>query len=233
MREEIANRVYPILDYGMGLKERLERGDQPDFDREQAELNRLLLTEVEARRYPEFAGEGGLERSIGGSFRTAEGARRGPEPFLGIRYALVCWLDELFILYTDWSTRWNERRLEEALFHGSNERAWKFWEQARLAEAQSGSDALEVFYLCALLGFRGDLREEPSRLKAWVAGTQIRITRSQELAKWSLPPERVPPSYVPPLSGRQRLQKVIWTAGALLLVGIPVLAFLFVYRFGQ
>ena len=42
------------------------------------------------------------------------------------------WLDELFILYSSWESAWNERKLEGSLY-GSNDRAWRFWEQARIA----------------------------------------------------------------------------------------------------
>ena len=47
---------------------------------------------------------------------------------LDIRYAMVCWIDELFILNSVWGTQWNEQKLEVDLF-GTNDRAWKFWEK--------------------------------------------------------------------------------------------------------
>ena len=36
----------------------------------------------------------------------------------------------------------------------------KTWNTVRNAESRSGTDALEVFFLCVMLGFRGDKREE-------------------------------------------------------------------------
>ena len=88
-----------------------------------------------------------MGRDVAASIAISE-----PTRFLGVRYGLTCWLDELFILYSPWERLWNERKLEASLY-GTNDRAWRFWEQARLAESRAGSSALEVFYLCVILGF--------------------------------------------------------------------------------
>jgi type VI secretion system protein ImpK len=222
MRDEIANLVYPVLDHGMGLKDRLERGLSPDLELEQMELKRLLGSEGDARRFSDYGGESMIGHSVG----IPRGGQRGGDAFLGIRYALVCWLDELFILDSAWSTEWNERKLEVALY-GTNDRAWKFWEQARRAETQPGGDALEVFFLCVMLGFRGDLREDTTKLQAWVAGTQIRVYKSQA-QEWQVPPELQPPTNVPPLRGRDRLQRMVLIVGLVLLIVIPLTTFLLV-----
>src|SRR5437868_4838997 len=132
MRDEIADLVHPVLSYGLQVKERLERKEPLDLGTEQAALKGLLLTELEARRLVDFGGEVGSETRSGGMSRADMG-RRGSEAFLGIRYALACWLDELFILDSPWGREWNERKLEASLY-GSNDRAWAFWEQARRAE---------------------------------------------------------------------------------------------------
>jgi type VI secretion system protein ImpK len=225
MREEIANLVYPVLGHGMDLFARLESGARPDLELEQMELKRLLGTEMEARRLADYGGD-----SVAGlSVAATKAGARGSDPFLGVRYALVCWLDELFILDSPWSTDWNERKLEAALY-GTNDRAWKFWDQAKRAETQPGGDALEVFFLCVMLGFRGDLREEPTRLQAWVAGTQIRVAKSQA-QEWTPPAELQPQSNVPPLHGRERLQRMVLVAGLVFLILIPVVAFLVTLHF--
>ncbi len=229
MRDEIANLVYPVLEQGMGLKDRLERGLSPDLELEQMELKRLLGSEGDARRLSDYGGESMIGHSVG--LPRGGGGQRGGDSFLGIRYALVCWLDELFILDSAWSTEWNERKLEVALY-GTNDRAWKFWEQARRAETQPGGDALEVFFLCVMLGFRGDLREDTTKLQAWVAGTQIRVSKSQA-KEWQVPPELQPPSHVPPLRGRDRLQRMVLIAGLVLLIVIPLTTFLLVTRFNN
>src|SRR5262249_62306200 len=127
--------------------------------------------------------------------RGGESAMRRDEAFLGIRYALVCWLDEIFILDSPWASEWNERKLEEGLY-GTNDRAWKFWEQARKAEARPGTDALEVYYLCVVLGFRGDLRNAPERLAGWRNTIESRIAKGQGQERQG-PPGRTQPLDVP------------------------------------
>jgi type VI secretion system protein ImpK len=212
MQEAIANLVHPVFAYGLRLKERLERGETPTFEIEQAALKGLLLSDIEARRWADFGGDG-----EGGS----ESRGRSHQQFLGIRYALTCWLDELFILDSPWTSRWNERKLEVALY-GTNDRAWKFWEQARLAESRAGADAVEVYFLCVMLGFRGEVREEPERLQAWVAATRSQVTR-RHLQEWPYPPELEPPSNVPPLIGTDRFRRMLLVAGVVLLVLVPLM----------
>src|SRR5689334_23242194 len=103
MREEIANVVHPVLARGLRLRERLLRGENPSFEAEQSALVGLLRGDDEARRWPDYGGEDAprpgtaSEQSTGG-------------PFLGARYALACWLDELFVLDSPWSERWNEHK---------------------------------------------------------------------------------------------------------------------------
>ena len=222
MREEIANLVHPVFMYGLRLKDRLERGERPDFSAEQAALKGLLGTQSDARRLPEFGGEH-VEASIVGMTRAGESPARRDEAFRGIRYALVCWLDEMFILDSPWESEWNEHKLEEALY-GSNDRAWKFWDQARKIESRPGTDALEVYYLCVVLGFRGDLRNAAERLSAWRNAVESRIAKGQG-QEWQGPPAREPPINVPPLHGRERLQRMILVAWVLLGVLIPAATF--------
>jgi type VI secretion system protein ImpK len=229
MRDEIANLVHPVLTYALQLKERLERGEPCDIDNEQATLKSQLMTENEARRLADFGGDGGTDQSIAGATRMGgDPGRRTSDHFLGIRYALVCWLDEMFILDSPWSVEWNERKLEASLY-GTNDRAWKFWDQARRAESRPGSDALEVFFLCVMLGFRGDLRDEPDRLEAWVAVARTRMDKGHG-KEWKPPPDLGdPPTNVPPRQGREQLQRMILLGGAALLAVIPIVAF-FVVR---
>src|SRR5262249_41169385 len=119
MRPEIARVVYPALNYGLKLKERRERGEEPDLDAEQAVLKGLLNAD-EGRKVPDYWGD-------------AVSDRAGEEPFLGIRYALTCWLDEILIDESSWGVQWDNRKLEWALF-SSHDRGWKFRPQAAKAE---------------------------------------------------------------------------------------------------
>jgi type VI secretion system protein ImpK len=228
MQEEIANLVHPIFSYGLKLRDRLEAGESPRIDVEQAALRSLLLTDLEAQRWSDFGGEEPPNRRS-----QATGGEDNPAPahFLGARYALTCWLDELFILSSRWGEQWNESKLEVALY-GSNERAWRFWEQAAIAERRSSTDALEVIFLCAMLGFRGELREAQDKLQMWVTTNQARLTR-RGAEDWPHPPELEPPTNVPPLHAREGFQRVVWMCGAVFLVLIPVVAFFVVQQLGR
>lgn len=212
MREELANLVHPILAAGLNLRDRLLLGQEPAIATEQAVLRSLLLSDREAARWPDFGGSRG-------------------EPFLGVRYALVCWLDELFTLESPWERLWNENKLEMMLYR-SNDRAWKFWEQAHLAESRPDTDALETFYLCVLLGFRGEQRLDSHQLKSWTSAAQTRVApvRGRE---WQAPLERDPVTHVPPLRGRDGFQRMIMVGGVALLLMIPTLAFLLVRKASQ
>jgi type VI secretion system protein ImpK len=228
MRDDIANLVHPVFNYGVRLKERVARGEATDMDTEQATLKGLLLGETEARRVADYGGDRSIDQSTMGG-RALDPSRRSSESFLGIRYALVCWLDEIFIVDSPWGPEWNEHKLESMLY-GTNDRAWAFWEQARKAESRPGGDALEVYFLCVMLGFRGEYREQPDRLQAWVAATQSRIAKgmAQEM---QLPPELDPPVYVPPRYWRDRMQRMVVVAAVVALCLIPVVAFVLVNQF--
>ncbi len=236
MREELARIVFPVFSYGQSLRQRVEMGDQPEMEVEQAQLKRLLLSDLEAQHTADFGGEryivdGGTAVGLRPSMNVPGASK---ETFLGARYALVCWLDEIFILDCP-KTRdfWNEWKLEPLLYPPSAERAWRFWEQAQKAQARPGADALEVFYLCVMLGFRGDLREQPDKLNAWVAATQTRIDRVQTDA-W-VPPSDAgdPPGNAAPRRARERLQNMLVAASLVILAWVFVGAFLLVQEIAR
>jgi type VI secretion system protein ImpK len=222
VRDEIADLVHPVFSYGLELKHRLDTGVVPLLEVEQAALKGLLLSETEARRWALFGGD---SRTEGGEETSRS------DHFLGIRYALVCWLDEIFTLDSPWQKEWNERKLEVALY-GTNDRAWKFWEQTRHAEARPEVDVLEVFFLCVMLGFAGERRDDPEKLEAWLAATQARVAKARG-RDWTPPPELDPETRVPPLHGREQLQRVLLAGSLLLLVLIPLVAFVVVQSLGS
>jgi type VI protein secretion system component VasF len=203
MQRDLENLTSPVLRYGLRLRQRLELGDPCDLATEQAALKGLLRSPLEAQPSPTPQGDG--------------------DRFLGSRYALVCWLDELFISDSPWSGKWAERKLEEALY-GTNDRAWKFWAQARLAQGGAEGDALETFFLCVKFGFRGELRGQPDRLAEWCDSTEAILSR-RRAASWPAPPELPPEINVAPLRGRERLRS------ALLLLGVVVCVLFFVLSF--
>jgi type VI secretion system protein ImpK len=221
MQPAIANVVHPVLGYGLRLRQMADDREPFDLDQEQAVLQKLLLGEAEARRLPAYAGPD----SVTGPPRSTAGGR-GAAPFLGIRYLLVCWLDEVMAESPN-GPHWNERKLETALY-STSDRAESFWEQLRRAEAQGAADATEVGFLCVMLGFRGTLRGQPEALQRWVGAVQGRIAKAHG-QECPIPPEQDPPIDVPPRRGREHLQRLVLLWGTLLLVLVP-LAALFAVR---
>jgi type VI protein secretion system component VasF len=148
--------------------------------------------------------------------------------FLGMRYALTCWLDEVLI-NAGWR-EWDENKLEAALYR-TNVRYNNFWVQARLAEAAPGAaDAQEAFLLCTLLGFRGEMENTPDQLREWVSNTRARVTRSGGKEPTAVP-ERAAVSDVPELRGAEAYRKMVQRVVAAGLFAAPLLAFLLVVLF--
>src|SRR5262245_63329913 len=116
----------------------------------------------------------------------------------------------------------------------SQERAVKFWEQARQAELRGDADGVEVFYLCVMLGFRGELRDDPGALRDWRDRFEAVLSKGRR-RDWPGKPAELP---VPPptagtlLRARERLR---WVLLAWALLGGGALlgaAFLVVSHFG-
>jgi type VI secretion system protein ImpK len=204
MREDLADAVHRILQHGVRLRDRLGRGEQPDIDTEQALLKSLLS-------------------QVGPDARAADAGASGIASTIDIRYALVCWLDETLILHSPWGSRWMERRLEFALYNtavGGN----RFVE---LAERATG-DALEVFFLCVMLGFRGRWGEgtDRDRLRVWAEAARAQLMRGQRRECPLLPSGLEPEAHVPPLHNREKLRQLApaWVAVLSLLVLVLMLS---------
>lgn len=208
MTPQLSELVLPVLSYALDMKQRLDDGEDPDLEAEQRQLIERLRSDSEARRLTDYMGDGGN--------------------FLGARYALTCWIDELFIVYSPWAERWKERILELALY-GTRDRAWKFWEQADIVlrhprtptvSVPPGPDALEAIYLCVALGFRGRYLENPGRVKEFMDEMRPQVTRS---AHWAGPRELGVNTNIEPLLGRAMLGRVLGLFGGLSLVSFLVL----------
>lgn len=210
MRPDIAKVVFPVFAYGIRLRESLAAGETPDFQAAQKELIALLQATGQVQRWADVNPSRSLD---------ATGSGRQSTQFLGIRYALVAWLDEIFIADSPWKSEWTEHILEQTLY-GSRDRAWKFWEQAKRAEAQPSTDSLEVYYLCAVMGFRGDFDEAPEKLRAWLDSTKALVDRGSE-QEWSGPVDSQPRTFLPLLTGASRLQRMVTIVGLSLLLLIP------------
>lgn len=196
-----------VVSSALALHERVERNAAVDLARERSKLINLVL-DVPADR-----GESGAR---------GEALSRGP------RYALVCWIDELFTCHSRWADQWNEQKLESSLY-GGNDRAREFWRQARLAEAETTDDTLAVYFLCVALGFRGQMRSDPEGLQEWVEKTRGRLTRRQ-------PPQPAPTTRTRrrrtprPLVGAQRFRRMASVGAAVVICLLPLATYAVMQR---
>ncbi|WP_029629756.1 DotU family type IV/VI secretion system protein [Zavarzinella formosa] len=214
MNDLLARQVYPVLLHGLKLRARLDRHERPNLVAEQAELKRLLGTSSQPSPW-------GTGKDVMASVAAHE-----PPRFQGLRYPLVCWLDEMFI-ESPWSREWDENKLESALFE-TNIRYRNFWEQAKMAESlPESADVLEGFLMCVLLGFRGELAERPEAFREWVGAARSRCSKGYGKELPAVP-ERPPTSDVPMLlavEGYRKMTKIVWAG---VLISIPVVTALLV-----
>lgn len=214
MNAETASYVYPVLEQGLRVRAGLASGRSFLLEREHARLQELIQARTESVSIAEASPPGRVK----------------PNDFLGVRYILACWVDELFITGTPWRDRWNERKLEVELF-GSNDRAWKFWEQARLAEQLPGDDALEVIFLCVQLGFRGTMLEDPTALKTWLTATRDRL-RELPVGESPYELEPDPPFEAAPRHATHAYERMLAVVGIVALMLVPCAAFMLISEAG-
>jgi type IV/VI secretion system ImpK/VasF family protein len=211
MRKEIADFVLPVLRSAIEYKEGLRTNENVwryRFAECQKKMLALLLAPVPDSLRPDVLGD-----------PQAPGAA-GTTAFLGLRYALACWLDDIFILDSAWNEQWNANKMEYALYK-LNKRATEFWEQAQRSQTRPTRDALEVYFLCVMLGFRGKMSEKPAELNAWRDSVQQQISEPE--AREYMAPQGlvVPPTVDKTLAGEE--QMLLWLK-RLTIVGAVVLA---------
>ncbi len=165
MTPRFARAVDPLFQHVLELLDRIHRGDQPD-PREEKLLICGLLEQAQA-----WLGAG----------REWELAS----------YAIVAWIDEVLV-DADWpgAEWWSNNVLEVELF---NTRLCyeNFFVLAKQASGLPQRDALEVFFLCMMLGFRGLYRDPevsesfieshnlPPDVESWARQTAMSIRLGQ------------------------------------------------------
>lgn len=214
--------VYPILERGLRLREAREQKRAGSVEDEQAallgDLNRKELRELDEA----IAGSRAREaREESFDLQTQSRSR-----FLGYRYILACWLDEIMLKFGDandhWAQTWENQKLETHLF-GTNVRAVAFPNQAVLLLRQGQlEEALEITFLCVMLGFRG-VWEDPQpeglpSLESWVQNTRERIAGRLSRQELKLLPLEPPAALMTPLTWRDRLQRMVFVAGGVVLI---------------
>lgn len=203
MTPEFAKAVDPVFLRVLRLQERIAAGENPSPPDEAAHIRGFLDQ---------------AESVLGQS----------PEWTLA-KYALVSWVDEMLVDPEweggDW---WKNNTLEQELFR-SRQRFHEFYQRAKEAHSRGYFNALEVYYLCVVLGFRGlyagldsqhliEESELPANIEKWAHQTAMAIRGSPR------PPIQsggaVGPG-APPLSGQALFigSSMVAAALAALLVG--------------
>lgn len=131
MTPGFANAVDPIIEMMLTFKEQIEKNTtcRPDFVR-QSFIQRIAASEKLVHEEPE---EWDLAR-----------------------FALVTWIDEQLVYSLAWpySASWNQQKLQTHYYRTQTARE-SFFERAAQAERSAQKDALEVFFICVVLGFKG------------------------------------------------------------------------------
>lgn len=188
MTPKFAQAVDPIFEHVLQLLDRIDRNDLIAPDEEKHIIKRML------------------DRS--------EAALGASQEWQWAKYGLVCWIDEV-LLAAPWEGRhwWNENSLESSVY-SQRLRATDFFVMARDASTSPQREALEVYYLAVILGFRGlyDKQETafeetqrlelPAELSDWVKQTAQAILPRP---KPPLAPTRNFGRGAPPLSGQSML----------------------------
>ncbi len=129
MNADFAQAIDPLFEHALTTIDAIESGESRDAADEQATLLALIDR---------------VDRQLG----------HAPQ-WQYARYALIVWMDEIFLsLPWDGASWWREHVLEMSLYQSRN-CSVRFFELARAAAALPDRDALEVYYNCVLLGFRG------------------------------------------------------------------------------
>jgi type VI secretion system protein ImpK len=154
------------------------------------------------------------------------------------KYALVSWIDEMLV-ETLWEGQgwWGNNVLEVELF-GTRLCNEQFYIRAQEASTLARRDALEVFYDCVVLGFRGLYREPqlakvlteahglPPTLEAWTKQAAMSIRLGQ--GRPELPKPRREIRGAAPLRSRA---SVVWAwLGVVAMTTLNVVAYLVLYR---
>jgi hypothetical protein len=215
---DLTRHTLEVLAYGLALKDRVMAGDDTlVLDAENGRLREMLWADGPVRGHPDYA----------------DAAPRPVTPeypgFLGVRYALACWLDEILISDPDcpWRDEWAEKSLESALYGGSNERAWRFWVQAELAEKRSGAEAVEAYLWCVMLGFRGT--PVNVRPPEWVEGVRRRVQAAKQ-REFALPADLGLKLDVPVQTGRDAFRRAARLLAVVAAAGLFAAVILIVQR---
>jgi len=207
MTPGFARAIDPIFLQVLDLLERLGQGESPSPQDERSRI-RAIIDQAEA--------------TLGS----------GPE-WESAKYAIVAYIDEVLV-DTAWPGQdwWSNNVLEMEYFK-TRSRFEKFWARAREATTLERRDALEVYYICVVLGFRGLYRDPqmadslvqnydlPPDVDAWARQVTMSIRLGQR--RGTLPSPRGEISGAPPLRMTTAVLWSWWLTAVLAAVNILVL----------
>lgn len=179
-----AKAVDPIFMRVLALLDRIERGEATSAAEERAVIRSLL--------------------------DQAEAALGQTKEWELAKYALVYWIDEVLIESRwDGQTYWEQTPLEVELW-GTQLANEQFYYRAKDAAALSKKDAIEIFYVCVVLGFRGLYRDPqaaeshgfPPTLAAWAKQASLAVLKAP---RPTIQGGGHPGDGAPPLEGQARL----------------------------
>jgi len=180
MTPEFANATLPLVVYILKL-----------FDRAAA----YTTGSAESER--------GLLRA---EFEATAAKLRGPraEEWELASYALAAVVDELLIVDIPWTGQswWENHAFEVELFN-TRRRATEFFSKADKAASFQSKEALSMFVLAVLIGFRGVLRDQPEQIETWLRSHIQSIKIGPENAV--LPTDGPEMPGAPPLDGTMSL----------------------------
>jgi type VI secretion system protein ImpK len=169
----------------------------------------------------------------------AEAVLGQSEDWMLAKYALVTWVDEVLI-EAPWEAAayFKNNKLEFEVFHSADAYV-EFYRKARDASGLRKKDALEVFYVCVIMGFRGLYRDAaqsaaltdelglPPDLDTWAKRTAETIQLGK--GRPMISSGSVPIEGAPPLDGPF---VIIWACLAGLVLGVLdfILTMFFFFR---
>ena len=157
MTPKYARCVDPIISYVLELLDRIERGTEPDPARENSEIKKL--------------------------FNKAEAEFGSTDEWVLARYALAAWVDEVLIIAPWKGAVWWVNNTLEWHFFNTALRGVLFFNNASRATQLATRNAIEIYYICVVLGFRGIYRERTASLDSQPFSPDLEPQRIAALAE--------------------------------------------------
>ena len=153
MKPTFSKNIDPIFLHVLELLERISGNESPDPGEERARIRARLDA---------------AEQRIG---QTDE--------WQLAKYAIVAWVDEMLIEAPwDGAEWWREQPLEFEIFRSAIAFSG-FYEKAEQASQLTRKDALEVFYICVVLGFRG-MYKDPTTAESAIRSMDYDLPATME-----------------------------------------------------